>query len=230
MPHINLLIANAAKSFSPAELKLFHSATKKAEAFISSAFDFDYDVDVVVAAPSFLMKTIPEDGIGARTYSSRFIAIVCDKQQAPICEDSVFEVLCHELSHSIRWEKNPEYTRNLFDETILEGLAVALEAKAMESAGRRKRQYFLQEMQNTSQEMIDNIITQLSDKLYDTNHTSSSDYSTVFYTGNERLPRWAGYRLGYYFVKKYLAETGNDINEATVASYHCFTSKLQDCN
>ncbi len=41
-------------------------------------------------------------------------------------------------------------------------------------------------------------------------------YDTIFFNGNDDLPRWSGYSLGYYLVKKYLEKTGKKIEEAFV--------------
>lgn len=30
------------------------------------------------------------------------------------------------------------------------------------------------------------------------------DYDTIFFNGNDELPRWVGYSLGYYLVKNIL--------------------------
>src|SRR5690554_432798 len=105
MGKIHLAVANASNTFTPGEVSTFQNAIKAAEDFISTHFEFDYGVDIIITTPSFLMKTIPEDGIGGRTYNSRLIILVVDKQQAAITEDIVFEFICHEMSHSLRWEK-----------------------------------------------------------------------------------------------------------------------------
>lgn len=42
--------------------------------------------------------------------------------------------MCHELAHSLRWEKVPEYAETIFDGIILEGMAVVLEEEAMITA------------------------------------------------------------------------------------------------
>ena len=39
--------------------------------------------------------------------------------------------MCHELVHSLRWEKVPEYAETMFNGMILEGMAVVLEEEAM---------------------------------------------------------------------------------------------------
>ena len=220
---INLLIANANQKFTKSELAVMKRAAKSAEKFISNNFDFDYEVDLIITSPSFLMGTILEDGISGRTYSSRLIILVIDKREAIISEDVIFETICHEMSHSLRWEKLPEYSKTLFDSVIMEGLAIVLEEKAMEDTGREKKQFFLKEMQNTDQAAIDRLISQLSESFDEEQY----DYDTIFYTGNEGQPRWAGYRLGYYLVKEYLARTGIPLSQATLASYDSFKSPNQ---
>jgi uncharacterized protein YjaZ len=218
MGKLNLFIANANNKFTDKELAIFKNAKEAAQDFISKNFDFDYDVDVIVTEPSFLASTIPEDGIVGKTYNSQLVILVVDKQQAAISEDSVFETICHEMSHALRWEKLSEYSNTLFKGMILEGLAVALEEKAINDTGRSQKQFFLKEIQSTDQAAIDSMIANLRDLFDNENY----DYNTVFFTGNDVLPRWAGYRLGYYFVKKQLQESDMTIEKATLASYDDF--------
>ena len=78
-------------------------------------------------------------------------------------------------------------------------------------------------MQETNQAMIDDITAQLKDEF----NSGQYDHQKVLFTGDDTLPRWAGYRLGYYFVKKYLETTGSTINEATLASYGDFEKALE---
>ena len=219
MGKLNLYIANANQKFTNSEIATIKKAASSAQKFIANNFVFDYTVDLIVTAPSFLMNTIPEDGIGGRTYSSHFVAIALNKHEREINEDIVFETICHEMSHSLRWEKLPEYSKTLFDGMILEGLAVVLEEKAMNDTNRKQRQFFLEEVQKTNQATIHNIISQLSSHM----NSKHYNYDTIFYAGNDSLPRWAGYKLGYYYVKKYLQKTNSTIFEATLASYSSFS-------
>lgn len=219
MSKLHLHIANANQNFTSREVSAFKSAAKKAEAFISAMFQqFDYEVDIIITTPSFTLPTIVEDGIAGKTLHSRLIVLSIDKQQHEITEDFVFETICHEMSHSLRWEKLPEYAETMFDGMILEGLAVALEEEAMIKLGRQNQQFFLREMQKTSQAEIDKIIAALQGnfeyKVY--------DYTKIFFTGDDVLPRWAGYKLGYYFVKQHLHQTSQTIAQATLASYKDF--------
>lgn len=223
MTKLYLHIANAHHTFTTAECAIFHRAAEQAEAFVSSIFDhFDYEVDLIIATPSFLLPTIAEDGISGRTYHSRLIMLSIDKQQHAINEDFVFETICHELSHSLRWEKVPEYAKTLFDGMILEGLAVVLEEAAMAATQRPTRQHFLNTMQKTSTEEINSMIATLKD----TFDSMDYDYTHIFFTGDNTLPRWAGYRLGYYFVKQYLEKTNRTIVQATEDRYQTFAKVL----
>lgn len=221
MGKINLLIANANEYFSSAEGDSIRDAAASAEKFINDHFKFDYSVDIIITAPSFLMKTIPEDGISGRAYNSRLIIIVLDKEQATITRGTVYETICHEMSHSLRWEKLSEYSDNLFKGMILEGLATALEEKALKEDGSDTLQFYLKTIRDTTE--IEYVA--MIDALKDSFENKSYDYETIFYTGNDTLPRWAGYRLGYYYVKQYIERTGRSIEEATLDSYDLFTYK-----
>lgn len=219
MSKIHIYIANANQTFTNAEITIFKNATQKAEDFISATFaQFDYEVDVIIATSSFILPTIAEDGIAGKTLHSRLIILSLDKNQHEISEGFIFETICHEMSHSLRWEKLPEYAETMFDGMILEGLAVALEEEAMIKTGRQDKQFFLKEIQETPRAEIDKMITVLKDKFEDKIY----DYNKIFFTGDDILPRWAGYRLGYYFVKQYLRQTDQDVVQATLASYKDF--------
>lgn len=48
------------------------------------------------------------------------------------------------------------------------------------------------------------------------------DYDTIFFGGSNDLPRWSGYSLGYYLVRKYLKKTGKKIEDAFADKYADF--------
>lgn len=184
--------------------------------FVSGVFrSFDYDLDLIVVSSSPTTPTIPQDGIGGRTYHSRLIVVALDKSQHELSQDFIFETVCHELSHSLRWEKVPEFAETLFDSMVMEGLAVVLEEQAMNQSGYELRQFFLTEVRRTELKEINTTIAVLKDKFDSTEY----DYETIFFSGNDLLPRWTGYKLGYYLVKRYLSKTKQTIEQATLASY-----------
>jgi uncharacterized protein YjaZ len=87
-------------------------------------------------------------------------------------------------------------------------------------SGQKNEQFFLREMQKTSQTEIDKMIAVLKDSFED----KAYDYNKIFFTGDDVLPRWAGYKLGYYFVKQYLRQADQTIAQATLSSYKDFCS------
>ena len=88
----------------------------------------------------------------------------------------------------------------MFNGMIWKGLAVVLEEETMNKFKQYNKQFFLREIQNTRQNEVDAMITALKDNF----SCTAYDYNTIFYTGDDNLPRWTGYRPGYYFVKQYL--------------------------
>ncbi len=221
MKKIKLSIANANGNFSDKQIATFYNDTDLAEKFISDNFDFDYEVDVIVTPESYLHKLIPEDGISGRTYRSDLI-IISVNTQSSTAHDFFFETLCHELSHSVRWNKVPEYSKNLFDDIILEGLAILLEEKALIDNCIEKKQFFLKEIQSTSHKTIDAISKRLDGLLTKDDY----DYEKIFISGDREIPRWAGYKIGYFYAKKYLLSNNCDINTATLDSYEKFKSLI----
>ena len=218
MGTINLLFANASEYFTDEDKTLIRRAANDAERFIAAHFNFDYDIDfVITAAPASFLSAIPEDGVSGYTYTAQLNIFVIDKSRMPICEDFVYEMICHEMAHSIRLRKLNERMKTLFDGMISEGLAIALEEEAVKNT-KRKQQFFLTEVQNTNQASIDFMISQLESQF----QNESYDYNTIFITGNDVIPRWAGYKLGYYFVKKIMAESGKTIEELITTRYSEF--------
>ena len=216
MSRIHLYIANAGKDFTDTDVTTIRRAIKRAEAFVSGVFrSFDYDLDLIVVSSSPTTPTIPQDGIGGRTYHSRLIVVALDKSQHELSEDFIFETVCHELSHSLRWEKVPEFAETLFDSMVIEGLAVMLEEQAMNQSDYELRQFFLTEVRRTELKEISTMIAVLNDRFDNTEY----DYETIFFSGNDLLPRWTGYKLGYYLIKRYLSKTKQTIEQATLASY-----------
>lgn len=220
---IKLHITNASKQFTSNDCRIIQGAVDSAEGFLDKYFKLDYDIDLVVTEPLYILPTIPENGITARTYKSDFIMLSIDKSQHEISEDFLFETICHEMSHSVRWSRVPEFANTLFENAIMEGLAIVLEEMALRENGRNNQQFFLTAMQEMPQSTIDTIIHEFKDRI----HSEHYDYEKDFYTGDNNLPRWAAYSLGYHFVKKYLDKTGDSIFDATVASYSDFKKVLE---
>ena len=64
------------------KIAIFKNTAQQAETFVSSEFaQFDYEVDVIITTPSFMLPTIAEDGIAGKTLHSRLIMILLIKSQ-----------------------------------------------------------------------------------------------------------------------------------------------------
>lgn len=140
-------------------------------------------------------------------------------------ETKVYEMLAHELSHAARWNKNSEFSKNLFDNLILEGLAMVFEETAVKTKGVEKGQTFcLTTLQNRSEKEYRELYKKIG-PLFDKPH-DDYNFHEIFISGSTGFPRWAGYSLGYYLVKQFLAKTGKTIFQANALPYQEFRKVL----
>ena len=189
---------------------LILSAVKKAEEYAFLRLKIDWDIDVLITnrMGEFI---IPEDGVGGRTYSSDFIVIAIDESK--ITEKILTEMLVHELCHAARWGKNPEWINSLFDGIVNEGIATYFEAEYANE--QKESQFFIKTITARSDEENGKILDILKEQLDNPYY----DYQSIFFDGNDALPRWSGYSAGYFVVKKYLEKTGKKIEEAFADKY-----------
>ncbi len=140
--------------------------------------------------------------------------------ETTVTEDLLTETLVHELCHAARWGKNDEWMNTLFDGMISEGIATYFESEFVKDKSRK--QLFLTTVVNRTDEENKQILDSLKDQLQNKRY----DYQTIFFNGNEQLPCWSGYSLGYLTVKKYLEKTGKPIEEAFADKYKDIESAL----
>lgn len=212
MSKINVLLANSAGEFNETQIDIIN-AIKEVERYVFSKLKIDWDIDVVLTANAYSL-IIPEDGVGGYTYASNFIVSALDLKTMSISRFK--EMLVHELGHAARWGKNDEWINTLFDGMISEGIATYFGTEFAKNNS--DKQFFTKAMLERSDEENERILNELRGNLEDKNY----DYQTIFFTGNDKLPRWSGYSLGYYLVKKYLEKTHKTIEEAFADKYEDF--------
>ena len=212
MNKINVLITRANGNLD-SKVEAIKKAVKEAEQYVYPKLKVDWDIDLLVTNRLYDI-IIPEDGVGGCTRASDFIEFAIDEGKAT--ESLISEMVAHELCHAGRWGKNDEWANSLFDEVVSEGIATYLEAEFVKD--RNEKTVFIKTILERSDEENEKILEKLRSQL-DLNYY---DYDTIFFNGSNELPRWAGYSLGYYLVKKYLKKTGKKIEDAFADKYADF--------
>ena len=216
MHKVNILLTEANGNLSDSR-GIIIDAVKNAEEYVFPKLKVDWDIDVLVTNRLYDI-IIPEDGVGGRTRTSDFIEFAINEEKAT--KNLISEMVTHELCHAARWGKNDEWINSLFDGIISEGIATYLEAEFVKD--REEKTVFIKTILERTDDENKKILEELRDQL-DSNYY---DYNTIFFNGNDKLPRWSGYSLGYYLVKKYLEKTNKKIEDAFADKYAEFKIAL----
>ena len=204
MNKINVLITRANGNLD-SKVEAIKKAVKEAEQYVYPKLKVDWDIDLLVTNRLYDI-IIPDDGVGGRTRTNDFIEFAIDEEKAT--KNLISEMITHELCHAARWGKNGEWINSLFDGVVSEGIAAYLEVEFIKD--RTEKTVFIKTILERSDEENEKILEKLRSQL-DSNYY---DYETISFNGNDELPRWAGYSLGYYLVKQYLKKTGKKIEDA----------------
>ncbi len=194
---INLLIANVTGSLDRL-IPRIQAAHGRAVETANQLLKLD-DVDIVIVDdPS---SCIPEIGTGGFTPNRHLVYCHIDPS-VNVSEDEIYASLCHELNHARRYD-GEGYGKTLFESMIFEGLAIAFEAEV--SGGQSFMTQALESRHDT-QALVDQ-----SKQQFD---TADFIYYTWFINDTSgRLPRWAGYEIGYYLVRQYMKKTNKKASE-----------------
>ena len=216
MYKVNILLTEANGNLSDSR-EIIIDAVKTAEEYVFPKLKVNWDIDLLITNRLYDI-IIPEDGVGGRTRTSDFIEFAVNEEKAT--ENLISEMVAHELCHAARWGKNDEWINTLFDSMISEGIATYLEAEFVKD--REEKTVFIKTILERTDDENKKILEELRDQL-DSNYY---DYNTIFFNGNDKLPRWSGYSLGYYLVKKYLKKTNKKIEDAFADKYAEFKIAL----
>jgi len=216
MCKVNILLTEANGNFSNSK-KMIINAVKTAEEYTFPKLNINWDIDLLVTNRLYDI-IIPEDGVGGRTRTSDYIEFAINEEKAT--RNLISEMVAHELCHAARWGKNDERINSLFDGIISEGIATYFEAEFMKS--QTEKTTFIKTILERTDSENEKILEELRDRLDSNNY----DYDAIFFNGNNKLPRWSGYSLGYYLVKKYLEKTNKKIEDAFANKYADFKITL----
>ena len=145
-------------------------------------------------------SVIPELGVGGYTPNGNEVRISVDVQRPKFIKTvvpSVYRTLLHEFHHIARW-RGPGYGKTLFEALVTEGLADHFELEVTNKP--------LQPWDKAlSAKDIKALLTRAEKELGE--EYSHSDW---FYGSKKRkIPRWAGYSLGFSIVSEYLKSNPN---------------------
>lgn len=159
-------------------------------------------------------STIPETGVGGFT-DSNSIFIHIDPNFKEIEKDlevKIKRTFTHEFNHVIRNQYFPWDEATLLEAFITEGLADHFD---IEINGGEPYPWSLA----LSKEEFVFYLNPNSEELF----SKDFDYGTWFFGSNSpKIPKWAGYSIGFYLVKNYMHKTGKSASELVNVSAENF--------
>ena len=154
------------------------------------------EIDVIVQ--SHPNSAIPEIGIGGYSPDGNTIFLSFDLAHANIekaIQHEIIKTLAHEVHHCMR-RRGPGYGETLFEALITEGLADHFEMEVTHGTPP------LWASALTTQEL------ELMEKMAEEEYWRAYSHNDWFFgSKDKKIPRWAGYTLGFTLVKRYLDQT-----------------------
>jgi uncharacterized protein YjaZ len=156
---------------------------------IKSILPFEESVDVVVYSYRTTDKNFAVSGY---TPTANMVWVFMDPSQKnfrKLLREQFLKVLGHELHHAVRWQ-GPGYGANLPDALVTEGLAAHFEE---EFTKKKASKFYVQFKPKIIERLLAKARKEFKNKSY--NHND-------WFFGNDKLkiPRHAGYALGYYLT------------------------------
>ncbi len=154
------------------------------------------DIDVVISASA---EVIPETGLGGFCPENGLIYLKIDPNNSNLLDrfsEEFMATLGHEMHHCMRW-KTVGYGSTLEEALITEGLACSFETE-LRTSGTPFYATALDERE--LRELWSKAKSELSSKSYD-------HVAWFFGSYARRIPKHAGYSLGFHIVEKYIKRT-----------------------
>lgn len=181
-------------------------------ALINNLISLD-DIDVVCINDPY--QVIPETGMSGFTPNRNLVYLYVDASRE-LDGSELLYTLSHEFSHAKRYD-GPGYGETLFDSIIFEGIGVALEDEVSGVKGSFLSNYIKNQ---DNKALIDKVIDHFDD--HDFNHFY------WFIQESDELPRWTGYRIGYYIVSEYLKKTNKKASDIILEDIAVFRDFVRD--
>jgi uncharacterized protein YjaZ len=198
---IKLHIANANHQFSATQLTSIRRGFVTARLLCSRLLKLDGVDMIAIGAPRLV---IPEIGLGGYTPDPHVSYVYVDTRHS-VEENELVATICHELHHASRL-LGPGYGQTLLEAMVFEGLAISFEQEA--TGDETFLSGYLAKQRGTTA-----LLNRVRDRFGDT----SFDHRSWFVADAKGvLPRWTGYRVGYYLVQRYLERHNCVSSEVTM--------------
>lgn len=208
-----LHIANSNHKFDHL-VPTIEGAISQAEEYAVPALQITTPIDVIVAGINSNVKidqTLPPaERVGGVVYWGDFLFLNIAETSPTIDFGALFTMICHELTHAKhrQWLEAEDLSEHgeLFSNTINEGVAICFEVATAKQFGYTPTQATSEIINAPSTEVAK--IAKVYQPLLET-----TDYDRdIFYkTGNQELPKWSLYKLGYARVHQYLETSGRPL-------------------
>lgn len=146
-------------------------------------------------------RTISEIGIGGYSVDANIILVALNpkfKEFNATLDEQLERTLVHELHHCLRWQ-NPGYGMTLLEALVTEGLADHFD---IEVNGKAPQIWDVA----LTQEQIEAFQKKAIKEYHDFNYNHEEWF---FGSESMKIPKWAGYTLGFQLVGKYLKKHPN---------------------
>jgi len=189
--NIHITILNASKRFDRFVDALYTQTERAVE--LALAIIPLSNVDIVFSYNP--VEVIPHLGFGGYTPDANTVLISVDTDNAKLAhtiDTELVHTLLHEFHHAMRW-RSVGYGETLGEAVVTEGLADHFDVEV--TGG---------EPQKWATEISITVETELLARARAMFNESYSHDNWFFGSEAEKLPKWGGYSLGWYLVKKYL--------------------------
>ena len=217
---INALISNPNHQLDSCTDSI-HEAISLANKYAPRLLGIKKNIDILFTDAFY--GIIPEENFGAYTHSSDFIKFTV-KSNSILETYDILNQLMHELAHAVRWQSNNEYSDTLLKTLIFEGIATAFSIEAQEKLN-VPGDFFIKTIRNTSEKKILESLSAISGELSDSHFNDNRIFA--YTPDSSDLPRWTGYKIGYYLVCRYLELTNQKASGIIDIKYQTIIDKLE---
>ncbi len=193
-------------------LAVIESAVRRAEDIARNTLNLNA-VDIVCSDDP--ASAIPETGMSGFAAAPQLINLFIDASRK-LDENELYYTICHELMHIKRYE-GPGFGSTLLDAMIFEGLGVAFE-KEVSSDGSFLSRYIDSKQDNRA--LVRRVTPHFDDTYFDRLHW--------FIAESAELPRWTGYRVGYWIVREYCRSKHKKASSIALEDFDSFRVFLRE--